>query len=97
MFGLSDEAAEDVAAILLDAMQSGGAAGVLRMARRLEAKFQAIATGLVPGHRRSDIGTSIPLRFAIEYPFVIAFDPASRRIVRVLHGRRDFSTIFPEG
>jgi plasmid stabilization system protein ParE len=95
VFELSKEAAEDVAAILSEAMQSGGAAGAVRMACPLDAKFRAIATGLVPGHRRSDIEASIPLRFAIEYPFVIAFDPASRRIVRALHGRRDFSTIFP--
>ena len=97
MFELSEEAAEDVVSILTETVRSHGRAGALQMKQRLEAKFEAIASGLVPGHYRSDIETSIPLRFAIEYPFVIAFDPARRRIVRGLHGRRDFPTIFPGG
>jgi len=97
VFELSSEAAEDVAAILRETVRPRGRADALRMRLRLEAKFEGIAAGLVPGHRRGDIVASIQLRFAIEYPFVIAFDPASRCIVRVLHGSRDFPAIFPRG
>lgn len=42
-----------------------------------------------------DVPQSLPLLFVAEGPFVIAFDPATRTIVRVLHGRQDFSRLFP--
>jgi hypothetical protein len=36
------------------------------------------------------------LRFDVVRPFVIAFDPGTKIIIRVLHGARDFGTIFSE-
>jgi plasmid stabilization system protein ParE len=40
------------------------------------------------------VPSSLTLRFLTEKPFVIAFDPATRTIVRVLHGRSDLARIF---
>ena len=33
--------------------------------------------------------------FLVEPPWVIAYDPDTRQVLRILHGARDFPTIFP--
>jgi plasmid stabilization system protein ParE len=64
------------------------------MKLRLDRKFEAIAAGIAKGHKRDDVSPELPLLFENERPFVIAFDAGTRRIVRVIHGRRDFPRLF---
>jgi plasmid stabilization system protein ParE len=94
LYSLSEEAADDLLRILDESMLQWGAAAARRMQARLEARFARIAAGITPGHKRLDVARHLPLRFAVEPPFVIAFNPEKRQIVRIVHGRRDFSTLF---
>jgi plasmid stabilization system protein ParE len=60
-----------------------------------EAQFGPLG-GTANGHKRRDIRSAIPLRFEVVRPFVVAFDPETRTIVRVIHGARDTPGIFGE-
>ena len=61
---------------------------------RLEARFARIAAGITVGHKRNDVAPELPLLFASEPPFVIAFNLERKIIVRIVHGRRDFAGLF---
>jgi plasmid stabilization system protein ParE len=93
-FELSPEATRDVAAILEESRREYGKLAAFRMKQRLDQKFTDIALGIAKGHTRWDLATAIPLRFEVARPFVVAFDPETRRIVRVVHGSRDFPALF---
>lgn len=65
-----------------------------RTRARLRARFEGIARNEFPGIRRHDLPADLPLRFVNQPPFVIAFDPETRIILRILHAHRDFPGIF---
>ena len=89
MYELSPEAAADIADLVDYSIGQFGAVTARRTLVRLERKFTAIGAGRISGHVRPDISAAIPLRFENEPPYVIGFDPESRRIVRILHAARD--------
>ena len=65
-----------------------------RLRTRLEGAFERINDGIALGHVRRDVPKELGLRFVVERPFVIAFDPQDREIKRVVHGARDLAAIF---
>jgi plasmid stabilization system protein ParE len=94
LYELSEEAAQDLLDILLESNEHWGEVTARRTAARLERRFEDIATGRAAGHRRVDVPDDLDLKFVVERPFVIAFDTATRRIVRVLYGAQDFPRVF---
>jgi plasmid stabilization system protein ParE len=57
-------------------------------------KIRRISDGTTLGHVRGDVALRRQILFATEHPFVIAFDPETREIVRVVHGARDMWRVF---
>jgi plasmid stabilization system protein ParE len=96
VYRLSPEAEGDLNDIIFYSENHFGAGTARRLQQRLEERFVRIAEGRVIGHIRADVPTSLPLRFDVVRPFVIAFEPETKIIIRVLHGARDFGTIFSE-
>jgi plasmid stabilization system protein ParE len=97
LFNLSDEAISDLVGILLYSEAEFGVLAARRLQTRLERCFTAITSGTIKGHPRRDVSTSRPILFAVERPFVIAFDAETRQIYRVIHGARDFAALFGKG
>jgi plasmid stabilization system protein ParE len=96
-FRLSAAARVDLNDILDFSEARFGARAADRLEARFVTAFERIARGTAIGHMRRDIAANVPLRFVVERPFVIAFDPATREIVRILHGARNFGAIFGGG
>jgi plasmid stabilization system protein ParE len=95
-FRLSTRAQSDLVDILIFTADRFGTRAARRLQARLEARFEMIADGTATGHRRRDLRSDVPLLFDIVRPFVIAFDPQTREIARILHGARNLPTIFEE-
>jgi plasmid stabilization system protein ParE len=95
-YRLSAEALEDVAEILDYLRIEAGQNVAERMAERLDLRFRKVASGIALGHKRPDVPSRRSLRFSVERPYVVAFDPDTRLIIRVVHGARDFRRLFPE-
>jgi plasmid stabilization system protein ParE len=96
-FQLSAAARADLNDILDFSEARFGARAADRLELRFIAAFERIASGIAIGHLRRDIAADVPLRFVVERPFVIAFDPVTREIVRIVHGARNFDAIFGGG
>ncbi|MCA1940698.1 MAG: type II toxin-antitoxin system RelE/ParE family toxin [Caenispirillum bisanense] len=90
---LAPRALRDYVAILRDSAFRFGPAVARQSRDRLNARISAIADGRVVGHQRLDVRTKRPLRFFNEPPWVIAFDPDTRLVLRILHEKRDFPTL----
>lgn len=61
---------------------------------RLLARIGAIAAGRTVGHGRSDVAPSVPTAFVVEEPWVIAYNPETLEVYRIVHGARDFAALF---
>ena len=94
MYTLSPRAIADLRSILRRSFEQYGSIGAARLQQRLEKRFEGIAAGAVLGHRRHDVTPRRPILFDVERPFVIAFDPESRTILRIVHGARDMRRVF---
>lgn len=94
MYALSRQAAADLVRILDESEARWGESTAQRTEVRIRHRFEHIGSGTVVGHRRADVPEELSLLFVAEKPFVIAFNPATKTVVRVLHGRRDFSRLF---
>jgi plasmid stabilization system protein ParE len=92
-YRLSSRAQSDLIDILLFTADRFGTPSARRLQMRLEARFEKIADGTASGHRRRDIRSEVPLLFDVVRPFVIAFDPETKEIARILHGARNISAI----
>jgi len=92
-YTLTAEAEEDLIGILAHLHDIGGEPLARAWDERLDRRFTAVANGL-PGRRRVDVRTRRPLLFTREGPYLIAFDPETRVIIRLVHGSRDFPTVF---
>jgi plasmid stabilization system protein ParE len=90
VYELSPRAAEDFEAILIESRQTWGELTARRTQQRLEARFENIASGSVLGHRRLDLPEYPDLLFVNEPPFVIVFAADTKRILRIVHGKRGF-------
>ncbi len=82
------QAVRDLVDILRESRRSFGTLVARQSRDRLFARCEAIRTGAEKGHLRADIQPRQPTRFANEHPWVIAFDPESRNIYRIVHGHR---------
>lgn len=97
-YTLSSTAARDLASILHDLLwneEYGGVAAASRVDEILDRWLTRIAAGLAIGHRRKYLPRSCELLFVVADPteYVIALDPRTREIVRIVHGRRDFPAL----
>ena len=96
MANLSRRAASDVVAILKRTAKEWGRDVALELEAAFTEKFEKIFVGIAQGHTRLDAKPKRPLLFENmdHYPFVIAFEPRSRRIVRVIYAGRNMPDIF---
>jgi plasmid stabilization system protein ParE len=90
---LSRAAARDLAAILDQSLERWGPSVAAATEERILRRIDQVAEGAAVGHRRPDIRTRQPVLFLVEDPWVIAFDPQIRVVLRILHGRRDVPSI----
>jgi plasmid stabilization system protein ParE len=91
---LSPQALRDVVSILRRSMREFGVPTALRSRDRIFARCRAIRNGTTFGHRRMDVTTRRPTLFINEHPWVIAYDPESRSVLRIVHASRDLSALF---
>jgi plasmid stabilization system protein ParE len=99
VYSLSERAEADLDGIisaLLSDTRHGGEDSADRVLEILHDCMLRIAAGLTKGHRRRDVKPRRPLLFVVAHPskYVIAFDPKTREIARIIHGARDFPSIF---
>ena len=93
-YQLSEEASADVHEIIGWVADEHGDEAAHRLFEALDEKFEAIGAGLVVGHVRRDVQTIRAVRFTKAGNYMITFDPETNEIVRVVHGARDFPTVF---
>lgn len=92
---LSRRAMADFLRILRRSGREWGTETALQTRARLLHRFRQVADGLAVGHRRQDVEPRTPTLFLNEDPWVIAYRPETRQVLRVLHGARDFKSIYP--
>ena len=92
---LSRRAVADFADILRRSERECGGAVARRTRARLLLRFRQIADGSAVGHQRHDVKPQTPTLFLREAPWVIAYDPEKRQVLRILYGTRDFPAVFP--
>jgi plasmid stabilization system protein ParE len=93
LYLLSRRALADRIRILGESREKFGEPAAERLAKRIRGKLEAIGSGTAQGHLRADVPER-ELRFEIVDPFVIAFRPSDRVIVRIVHGARDMRRVF---
>lgn len=91
---LSRQAATDLLSILRRSAKEFGILTARQSADRILARCRAIAAGTAVGHKRVDVTPRTPTLFIDEAPWVISYDPSTRKVTRVMHGARDFPAIF---
>lgn len=72
-----------------------GLATAQQTAARLLTRVHAVAGGTAIGHERRDVRPRRRTLFLVEEPWVIAYSPDTRQVLRILHGARDFPALFP--
>ena len=87
-------ALRDFLAILRKSHEEFGAHTARETRDRLVRRFRQIERGERIGHEREDVQPKQPTLFVNELPWVIAFDPKTCVIKRVLHGARSFPALF---
>ncbi len=92
---LSRRAAADFAEILRRSEREWGVAVARHTRERLLIRFKQIAGGSAVGHQRHDVKPRTPTLFLREAPWVIAYEPGKRQVLRILYGARDFPAVFP--
>jgi plasmid stabilization system protein ParE len=98
LYTLSRTAARDLANIVHDLLwdeEHGGVEAARRVDEILDEWLRRITAGHVLGHRRKDMPKSCKLLFVVADPTqcVIALDPHTREIVRIVYGRREFPAL----
>jgi plasmid stabilization system protein ParE len=94
LYVVSGRARADILRIVSQSRREFGSVAGLRMSARLERMLEAISAGTAQGHLRRDVPRELGLRFEVIHPFVIAFRPRDRIIVRIVHGARDIRQLF---
>src|SRR4051812_3468578 len=87
---LSRQALADFLRILRESRREWGEDTARRSGARLLARFRQIADGSAIGHERRDVKPRTPTLFLVEEPWVIAYHPTGRQVLRILHGAMDF-------
>jgi plasmid stabilization system protein ParE len=93
---LSRQAAADFTEILRRSEREWGVSTARRTRARLLLRFGQIAGGSAVGHHRDDVKPRTPTLFLWEAPWVIAYKPETRQVLRVLYGTRHFPAALPE-
>ena len=91
---LSRQALADFEDILERSRRRFGEQHAIRFRDRVIVTCNRIAGGENHGHTRRDVNTSITTRFIGIDVVMIAYNPKSRMVLRILDGRRDFSRKF---
>ncbi len=91
--GLSREAAHDLRNILR-ASRAFGADRARKTAEQMAARLDRIARGEGRGHKRPDIVSEQPILCATVAPFLIFHHADTRRVLRIVDGRRDLPPLF---
>jgi plasmid stabilization system protein ParE len=91
---LSRRARADLFEIIGYTARHWGLQMALTTASRLIEKAHDIGEGTAAGHRRSDMATRKRLLFVLEPPWLLAYRPETRQVVRIVHGARDFPALF---
>lgn len=91
---LSRQAADDFVRILRRSAREFGVETARQSRDRLLARIRSVENGTAIGHPRRDVRPRHPTLFVNENPWVICFNPKTRRVYRILHGARDFPAIF---
>jgi plasmid stabilization system protein ParE len=97
---LSARVNRDLAAILERSARQFGRARAARLRERIYETCNTIAKGLGFGHVRPDVPHDLKISFINipPYPIVIAYDPDTNIVDRIIDARRDFLRIFaPRG
>ena len=94
---LSAPALADLARIVRRSAREWGLPTARQTAERLLARVRAVADGSAAGHERADVRPRRRTLFLVEAPWVIAYSPDTRQVLRILHGAQDFPAIFPAG
>lgn len=94
---LSPRAAADLVQIIRRSARDWGINVAEQTATRLLLRVRAIADGTTVGHTRQDVRPRRRTLFVNELPWVIAYDPDTRIVYRIVHGAREFPAIFPNG
>lgn len=94
---LSAQALADLVRIVRHSAREWGLATAQRTADRLLARVRAVADGTATGHERRDVRLRRRTLFLVESPWVIAYSPDTRQVLRILHSARDFPALFPDG
>ena len=64
-------------------------------ADRILGRCLSIQEGHTVGHRIDYIRRRRPILYHYEQPWMIAFRPKSREIIRIVHGRRNLARLIP--
>jgi toxin ParE1/3/4 len=93
-FVLSPEARDDLRDIRDYLVAQGGRRLARYVLQEITEAFRLLASRPGIGHLRQDL-TPLPVKFWAVFSYLIVYDPAVEPlpIVRVLHGRRDVTTI----
>lgn len=92
---LSPEAARDLRAVLR-ASRAFGALQARAMAVRLRTRLDRIADGEGHGHVHPDLATKRRILCATVSPILIFYDRDTRRVLRIVDGRRDLPPLLAE-
>ncbi len=90
---LAPQARRDLVAIITRSAIVYGAARADRAEERILRECPKIAEGIDHGHTRDDVPTRRVIHFIVVRPWVIAYNPTTRRVLRILDGRRDLGRI----
>lgn len=91
---LSNRARADLVSIARYTLRHFGSDVARASVARLLARAKGIEGGQVFGHPRDDVRVNVAVNFVSEPPWIFAFRPDSKQVLRILHGSRDFPRIF---
>ena len=91
---LTEKAAQDLEDILNRSNREFGSDHANDLELRIFAQCNDIASGLNHGHLRPDVPRRRTTRYITVHPFVIAYNPKTKRVIRIIDGRRDFTKLF---
>jgi plasmid stabilization system protein ParE len=91
---LSRRASADLIDIARFSLREWGEATAVASTGRLIRWIRDVEAGTVAGHKRHDVQADIPVRFLKEAPWIVAFRPSTRQILRIMHSARDFPRVF---
>ena len=90
---LSKLADIDLTDILYRSLKSFGLDQTRFTESRIRARCLSIWDGSTLGHKINALSTRRPTLYYYEQPWMIAFDPSTREIIRIFHARRDLAKL----